>query len=67
MVFNAIISNISVLMVDEIENGRGNPKWTIQRETGKIGYTRRRKAKQKQSTLCVVVECLTNIGNNGMD
>jgi len=33
-------------MEGAIQNGQS-------RETGKIGYTRRRKAKQKQSTLCV--------------
>ena len=34
------------------EYRKGNQKWTS-RETGNIGYTRRRKTQQKHNTICI--------------
>jgi len=47
-----------------LENTEGAIKKGQYRETGNIGYTRRRKTKQNLNTICVAYHCTQTHTNN---
>ena len=52
--------SFQIVKLNVRENRWGNQEWTIQRDTGKIGHTRRRKRKQKKHNITQKTKKMSN-------